>query len=177
MRGSVCLVAALLLVESFACTWAQDKTPQPSKKIADGVYAVLRESSKEKDVLPLKDGEVLVVDHHRYLKKEDEEPPHFQVVHAVPDVKLDLAGKPKAEKDGEEVLRILLKLQPQAATDFEHLTSERVGKQITIIVGGEVVTTHKIRAAIKGGDIQITCCTPGSAKHVLEQLLAHYEKK
>ena len=177
MRGSVCLVAALLFVKSGACTWAQDKAPETPKKIADGVYAVLRESPKEKDVLPLKDSEVLVVDRHPYLKKEDEEPPRFQVVRAAPDVKLDLADKPKADKDGEEVVRIFLKLQSEAAKDLEHLTSERVGKQITILVGGEVVTTHKIRAAIKGGDIQITCCTPGSAKHVLEQLLAHYEKK
>jgi preprotein translocase subunit SecD len=177
MRGSVCLVAALLFVESCASTWAQDKAPQPPKKIADGVYAVLREGPKEKDVLPLKDGEALIVDRHPYLKKDDEEPPRVQVVHAAPDVKLDLAGKPKADKDGEEVVRILLKLQSEAAKDLEHLTSERVGKQITIVVGGEVVTTHKIRAAIKDGEIQITCCAPGSAKHLLEQLLAHYEKK
>jgi preprotein translocase subunit SecD len=141
------------------------------------VYAVLREGPKEKDVLPLKDGEVLVVDRHRYLKKEDEEPPRFVVFHTAPDVELDLAGKPKADKDGEEVVRILLKLEPKAATAFERLTSERVGKQIAIIIGGEVVTMHKIRTAIEGGEVQITCCAPGSAKHLLEELLAHYTKK
>jgi hypothetical protein len=75
------------------------------------------------------------------------------------------------------ILRILLKLQPKAATAFERLTSERIGKQIAIVVGGEVVTMHKIRAAIKGGDVQITCCAAGSAKHVLEQLQAHQKKK
>ena len=51
------------------------------------------DSAKEKDVLPLKDGEVLVVDHHRYLKNNETEPPRFVVVHSSPEVGLDLAGE------------------------------------------------------------------------------------
>jgi preprotein translocase subunit SecD len=177
MCRSVCLLAALLFVGGSAPMWAHDQTPESPKKIADGVYAVLRESLKEKDVRPLKDGEVLVVDRHPYLKKDEKEPPRFLVVHAAPDVDLDLAGAPKAYKDDEEVVGVLLKLQPKAATALERLTSERVGKQIAIVVGGEVVTVHKIRAVIKGGEVQITCCAARSAKHLLEQLHAHHKKK
>jgi preprotein translocase subunit SecD len=177
MRRAESLLATLLFIGSCAPAWAQDKTPAPRRKPPDGVYAVLRQSPKKQDVLPLKEGEVLVLHRHRYLKKDDQEPPRFVVVRAAPDVDLDLAGEPKADKDGEGVLRILLKLQPKAATALERLTSERIGKQIAIVVGGEVVTVHKIRAAIKGGDVQITCCAAGSAKHLLEQLQAHRKKK
>jgi preprotein translocase subunit SecD len=143
----------------------------------DGLYAVLRDSLQEKDVLPLKDGEVLVVHHHRYLKKDDKEPPRFLVVRAAPDVDLDLADEPKAVKEGEEVVRIFLKLQPKAATALERLTTDRLGEQVVIVLGGEVVTMHKIREAIKGGDVQITSCAAGAAKYLLEQLHAHYKKK
>src|SRR5215470_11277768 len=115
MRRTVCFLAAWCFIGSYALAWSQDKTPQPPKKVPDGVYAVLRESLKEKDVLPLKEGEVLVVHDARYLKKEEKEPPRFLVVHSAPDVVLDLAGKPKAVKEGTEVVHIFLKLQPKAA--------------------------------------------------------------
>ncbi len=176
MRRSVFLLAALLVLGRCALTWAQNKAPE-SRKLPDGVYAVLRESLKEMDVLPLKDGEVLVVHRHRYLKKDAKEPQRFLVVRSAPDVDLALVGEPKAVKEGDEVVRILFKLQPKAATALERLTSDSLGKQITIIIGGEVVTMHKIRAVIKGGEVQITSCTPGAANYLLEQLQAHQKNK
>jgi hypothetical protein len=177
MRRSVCLLAALLFTGSNAPAWAQDKTPVSPKKLPDGVYAVLRDSLEEKDVLPLKDGEVLVVHRHRYLTKVDKEPPRFLVVRPAPDVDLALVSAPKAVKEGEEVVRLLLKLQPKAATALERLTSGRLGRQITIILGGEVVTMHKIREVIKGGEVQITSCAAGAANYLLEQLQAHQRNK
>jgi preprotein translocase subunit SecD len=177
MHRSACVFAALVFGAGSASASAQDKTPASPKHPPTGVYAVLRESLKEKDVLPLKDGEVLVVHRHRYLKKDDQVPPRFLVVRSAPDVALDLAGKPKAVKDGEEGVRIFLKLRPKAAKALERLTSDRLGKQITIVLGGEVVTTHKIRQVIKGGEVQITSCAAGAAKYLLEQLQAQEEKK
>jgi preprotein translocase subunit SecD len=140
------------------------------KKLPDGVYAVLREGLKEKDVLPLKDGEALAVHRHRYLKDAEKEPPRYLVVRRAPDVLLDLAAEPKAEKEGEEVVRILLKLRPKAAAALERLTRDQLGRQVAIVVGGEVVTAHKVRTVIKSGDAQISSCTPGAAGHLLKQL-------
>src|SRR5262245_60004898 len=113
MRNLACIVTALILAGSYSSASTQDKTPALPKKLPAGIYAVLRESRKEKYVLPLKDGEVLVVNRHRYVKKDDQERPLFVVVRSAPDVELDLAGKPKAVKEGEEVVRILLKLKPK----------------------------------------------------------------
>jgi preprotein translocase subunit SecD len=178
MGGPACLFAVLLFIGNYAPpTWAHDKTPESSKKAPDGVYAVLRESLQEKDVRPLKDGEVLVVHHHRYLKRGNQEPPQFLVVRASPDVALDLADEPKAVKDGDEVVRISLKLQPKAATALERLTFGGRGKQVAIILGGEVVTMHKVRGVIKGGEVQITNCAAGAANYLLEQLRVHQENK
>src|SRR5262249_8088687 len=73
--------------------------------------------------------------------------------------------------------RILLKLQPKAATALERFTADRLGRQITIILGGEVVTMHKIREVIKGGDVQITSCAVGAANYLLEQLQTYQQKK
>jgi hypothetical protein len=177
MRRFVWFLAAWFFIGSYVLAGPQDKTPQSPKKVPDGVYAVLRESLKEKDVLPLKEGEVLVVNNFRYLKKDEKEPPRFLVVHSAPDLVLDLAGKPKAVKEGTEVVRISLKLQPKAAAALERLTRDQLGKQVAIVVGGEVVTMHKIRGVIRGGDAQITCCVPGAVNYLFEQLEAQQKNK
>src|SRR5262245_18550013 len=112
MRRIAPFCAVLVALGTQATLWAQDN---PAKKLSDGVYAVLRDDLKEKHVLPLKDGEVLVVHHHRYLKKDEKQPPRYVALRRTPDVKLDLAGKPRAVKEGDGGLRIQLKLEPKAA--------------------------------------------------------------
>src|SRR5262249_11345814 len=113
---------------------------------------------------------------HRYLKQDMNEPPQHVVVHSAPDVPLDLAGPPEAVKEGTEVVQILLKLQPKAASALETLTQANLGRQGAIVIGGEVVTIHKVRQAIKGGEVQITSCTPGATNYLLEQLQAQQKK-
>jgi preprotein translocase subunit SecD len=149
----------------------------PPKKLPDGVYAVQRDSLREKDLLPLKAGEALMVHRHRYLKKDDKQPPRFLVVRSLPEVTLDLADAPRAVKEEGGSLRILLKLRPPAATALERLTRDRLGGQIAIVLGGEVVTMHKIREVIKGGDVQITSCAAGAAEYLLEQLRADQKSR
>ena len=172
MRRATCLLATVLIVTGPAAVWPQETTPAASKKLSDGIYAVQRESLKEKDLLPLQDGEVLLVNRNRYSTKDDKEPPRFLVVCSAPDVELDLAGEPKAVKEGAEVVRIFVKLQPKAATALEHLTRDQLGRQIAIVLSGEVVTMHKVRQVIQGGEAQITSCAPGAARYLLEQLQA-----
>src|SRR5262249_30032406 len=177
MRRYLCLVAALFFIASHAPARGQEKTPEAAKKLPDGVYAVLRDSLKEKEVMPLKEGEALAVHRHRYLKKGADEPPRFLVVRPAPDVVLDLAGAPKAVKDDADNVRIQLKLRPKAATALERLTRDRLGRQVAIILSGEVVTMHKIREVIKGGDLEITSCAAGAAEYLLKQLQGLEKKK
>src|SRR5262245_35371236 len=162
-RAPRLLASALLLLGHVASLRAAAPPPRP----ADGVYGVLRDGLTTKEVLPLKASEVIVVHRHRYLKKDDE-PPRFVVVRRAPDVALDLDGDPEAMKDGAEVVGIRLKLRPGAAKALERLTSD--GGQVVIVLGGEVVTMHKVREPIKGGHVQITSCAPKAAPYLLEQL-------
>lgn len=173
-RYAFLLGTGVLLASQVAFS-AQDQAPRA--QVPDGVYAVQRDALAEKDVLPLKEGERLLVHRHRYLKNAEKEQPRYLVVRSRPDVAFDLAGEPKAVKEAGEGLRILLKLQPEAATALERLTRNHLGKQITIVLGGDVVTMHKVREVIKGGDVQITSCAPGAAEYLLKQLRAHHKDK
>lgn len=170
MHRAMNLFAAIVVVGWVGTAWPQERPA--SQKLPDGVYAVLRESPKEDALLPLKQGETLVADRHRYQPKADKEAPRFLIVHNKPEVTLDLAGEPKAVKQGSDQLRLLLKLRPEPAAALEQLTQQQLGGHVAIILGGEVVTVHKIRAVIKGGDVQITSCTPGAAEYLLKQLQA-----
>jgi preprotein translocase subunit SecD len=157
-----------------ACAAPCCRAAAPPQKLADGVYAVRRDAARKADVLPLKAGETLTVNHHRYAKQGGE--PRFVVVGTSPDVTLDLAGAPEAIKDGEEVTGILLKLRPGAAKALERLTGERTVRQVAVVIGGEVVTMHKVRGAIKGGEVKITSCAPKAAGYLLDQLRAARRK-
>jgi preprotein translocase subunit SecD len=178
MRRSVVVLGTIILLTSHIAAWSQDKPPPARPEVRDGAYAVVRHSLQEKDVLPLADGEVLLVDRHRYAKKDESEPPRFVVVRAAAGVALDLAAEPKAikEEDGKG-LRLLLKLRPGPARDLERLTKEHIGRPVAIVVGGELVTMHKIKEVIKGGEVQITSCTPGGAEYLLEKLQARSKSK
>ena len=46
-------------------------------------------------------------------------------------------------------------------------------RQVAIVLNGKVVTMHKVREAIRGGDVQITSSAPGAAAYLLDQLRAH----
>ncbi len=170
-------LATLLFLGNMAPARAQDKLPAPRKTVPDGIYAVQRDGLKEKELQPLKDTEIMVINHHRYVKKGDDEPPRNVVVRSIPDVTLDLASEPKSVKEGEEVVRILLKLKPKAASALEQLTRDQREKQIAIVLDGEVITMHKIREVIKGGEVQITSCTAGAAGYLMKQLEGYYKKK
>jgi len=36
---------------------------------------------------------------------------------------------------------------------------------VAVVVGGKVATRHKIRVAISGGKLQISCCGAGACEH------------
>jgi len=169
MRHLAGLLAPALLLGCAA--WASAVAPPP-RKLPDGVYAVRRDGLKKSDVLPLRGDEALVTHRHRFLKKDGGESPRFVVVGTAPEVKLDLDGEPKAIKGGAEMVGVLLKLRPKAAGALERLTGRARPPQVAIVIGAEVVTIHKVRGAIKGGQVQITNCAPGAAAHLLERLRA-----
>jgi preprotein translocase subunit SecD len=173
MRWFACALAVLVVVGTFVTGRAQDSPT----RLADGVYAVLREGLQEKDVLPLARGEALLVNRHRYAKKDDKEPPRYLVVRATADVDLDLVGEPKSIKNRDDVTGILLQLQPKAAIALERLTSNAQGRPIAIVIGGDVVSSHKVREAIKGGQVQITCCDKDVASYLLDQLQKRQKNK
>jgi hypothetical protein len=165
------LVGLLAALPASALLGQPPAQPPPDRPLPNGVYLVLRRAAKEKDVLPAKAGEAVVPHRHRYLKKGGDQPTEYLALHRTPDVPLKLAAKPEGVKDDAGNLRIELQLARNGAEKLERLTRDNLGKEVAILVGGEVVTTHKVRSAITGGKAQITCCgDDGACAYLLKQL-------
>jgi preprotein translocase subunit SecD len=154
---------------------AQDGDP-PAKKLASGIYKVLREGADEKAVKPTKDDETVAVNNHRYLKKDAKEAPVYLIVHKQPDVPLVLAEEPEVVKD-EKGLQIRLQLHADHAKALEQLTRDNKGGQVAVIIGGEVVTVHRIRDTITGGAVQVTNCNEEAGAYLVKQLKELSPKK
>jgi len=169
MFRNICVNALIFVLSSQLTGWSQEKPAVSAKDVPDGVYRVLREGASEKEVQPLQEGEAIVSDYSRYLKREANDPIRYFVVADTPDVPLKLARAPVVSAD-DAGPRILVKLTAKSGSALEKVTRDNQGGKLTIVIKGEVVTTHKIRDVITGGDIQITSCVAGAAEYLLEQL-------
>jgi preprotein translocase subunit SecD len=173
------VIAGALVAAVVPFLWAglaHSQDGEPKKKLQSGLYKVLREGADEKAVLPTKDDETVAVNNHRYLKKDAKEPPVYLVVHKQPEVALVLAEAPKVVKD-EKGLQIRLQLHADQAKTMEQFTRDNKGNHLAVIIGGEVVTVHKIRDVITGGAVQVTNCNEEAGAYLLKQLQDLSKKK
>ncbi len=136
--------------------------PAVGAGLPDGFYIIHREGAGAAALGPLADDETVAVQEYRYLKEK--QAPVYLVVRTQPDVALVLARPPVREEEGG--LRILLELTPAGAKDLERVTAANKDGAAALVLGGEVITTHKIRTAITGGKLQITNCDPDAGEHL-----------
>ena len=95
----------------------------------------------------------------------------FLLVPTVPDVPMNLSGDPKKERSSRGNALLLLQLDPKHAKLLEDFTRKNAMKvHVAIIIGGEVVSTHKIRTPIIGGRIQITRCSDNACEVIYTKL-------
>jgi hypothetical protein len=143
--------AVLAVVATLACGGREAAS---QSTLEDGFYVVLREeesAAQEGEAVAVYDGTGLVV-------------------HPTPDVPLKLAAAPRREKVDGGTSRILLQLAPQSAAALERVSRENVGGQAVVILGGEAVSRHKIRGAISGGHLTISCCDTQQGNYLWERL-------
>ncbi|MHC4940733.1 MAG: hypothetical protein ACYTHK_17470 [Planctomycetota bacterium] len=126
--------------------WIACAAPLPN-----GVYEV-RASGAEP---PAADAQsrVLVFD-RQFIRGGDEIPPEYVLLDTTGYAPLDLAEPPEqAEVNGRAVL--LLTLTPDAGRALTELTTH--AERAAVVVGGEVVTVHRVRVPIEGGRLQVSC--------------------
>jgi hypothetical protein len=149
----------------------KSQTPLP-----DGIYTILDESESVEILLPEKEGKRVIANLRKFSEKKSKEPPEFLVVRPVPDVPLQLAAPPQEVESDSGKTTIRLELTEELAGHLQKLTSQMQGTRVAVVIGGEVVTTHKIRTPVADGKLQISCCSAGACEYLLGQLTDNVKK-
>jgi len=120
----------------------------------DGVYEVLA-VEREAGALPAADAESRVLLHdRRYVRGGADLPPDHVLLRLPGFAPLELAQPPEhGETDGRPAL--LLTLTPSAGQALTDLTTR--ARHAAVVIGGQVVTVHRIRTPIEGGTLQVSC--------------------
>ena len=119
---------------------------------------------------PTADQQIVLYD-YGFLREEERQEPEYFLVSKRPDVPLRLAGRPEIIRGERGLPELLLELSEDAAAEMERVTRENLGSSAALVIDGEVVTAHKIRAVIEGGRIQLSRCTDTACELIYARLL------
>jgi len=139
--------------------------------LPDGLYLVLRSSDTVVKLLPVGKTERLLSDNFHFLEPAEREPIRYLVLQTTPFVPLILASDPKEDREDSGKPRLQLQLAEDQAGPLEDFSRSNLGGTVAIVIGGEIVTTHRIKSAITGGRLQITRCTEHGCETLFTKLL------
>jgi hypothetical protein len=129
-------------------------------KIADGMYLVVSEIKNEADVPDILSPNRFVVKCSDMLLENNEREYIKLIIDTSDFVPLKLSIKPRTEQQTETKKRIEIELTKSSAGKLEKFTTVNLNGRIALIIGGEVISAHKIRMPITGGKFQISYCGP-----------------
>lgn len=138
-------------------------------KLNDGLYLVNRI-----DTIAGQTSELSVNERDVYFSKMFEEYNTDEYARIIIDitqyVPLELETLPKTEQQTEDKKKLLLSLTKEASEQLESFTTKHLMRMVTLLVDGEALTLHKIKAAITGGQLQITRCNDNACETLFVKL-------
>lgn len=144
--------------------------PQDDESVANGIYVINRWTETRRDLEPKLDGEILLEHDPKNLEADSDEPVIYVTIHPDKAVLFEEVESidPVDQADGR--INLGLTLSEKSTEKLEKLTREHLGRQVAVVVGNKVITTHKIRSVIKDGKVQIMRCTDDGCKVILQEL-------
>lgn len=161
----------LMMVTLAAALMASPAAAFPP--LANGIYGIYGDETDVRRLRAPAPNEVLVTYDQKIVDLAATEPVRFLLLHRSPDVPMSLAGKPEKKPGPRGNPMLHLTLDPKHASLLESFTRANAGKvNVAIVVGGQVLTTHKIREPIVGGRLQITRCSDDACETLFTELTA-----
>lgn len=171
------LSVAFFFLVNHICPQEPAKSPENQFLLANGIYLVLQESENPKEIPNANTEQVVLAHKHEFSEAPDNEPTSYLLVARQPSVPLILENTPAKEKDqkGKTVLR--LRLAEKHILLLKEFTGKHIGSKAAVIIGGKVVTAHKIRAEISDGRVQIAFCSPNACEFLYVKLTEGFNPK
>lgn len=143
--------------------------------LVNGIYLVHAEFRNSEKANRLPSGYILceyTSDHLVSRVSAQTDPARYIVIKDAPSVPVVLADKPELSTTNDKYeFSLQFKLAPEYIDQMEKFTGDNLNKRIALVVGGKIITIHKIRSAIKNGLITITRCTDNGCKVIYQNLV------
>ena len=169
----------LLLRAAWACALGLGFFSGPcwATPVKDGFYAVVKKEAVEGEHPSLPEGEERLDYDPSFLGDHDD--PLKVVVDTRSVVEMLLKEPPEKRPDTTARTQFWLgvTLTDEAAGKFEAFTREHLGGTVAVVVGGRVITMHKIKSVITGGKIQISRCGDNGCQILYRELTDNVESK
>ena len=155
-----------------ADTANQSVKPDLQPDLRDGLYLVLRTDRDRDKLLPVSDNERILVNDFHFLEPAEREPAVYVALASKPFVPFELAAGPtEGKEDGTGKPRLQLQLAESQKSALADFTRANLGHSVAIVIGGEIVTIHKVKSVITEGKLQIVRCTKNGCETLFTRLL------
>ena len=141
-----------------------------------GFFLLLAEARDITALPPPSEGQQIVVYASLPSDEGQTDPPRYLLIARRPDVPLILAEAPrKLTGDGGRT-ELLLELTEGGAKRLAEVTRANVGKEVAFLIDGTVVSTHKIREPITGGQFKLSRCTDNACEVIYSRLAGQSDR-
>jgi len=151
-------------------TAARSAQPVKPAALANGVFAVLAESTVKPAAKPGDGSRATLFYEQKYAKPGRKEPARFVTLDTAFFVPLVLAGPPAPIKDSLGQTALSAKLAPAHVKSLEGLTRAQLNGKVAVVIGGEIITMPTVRSVITGGDVMISGCQNDGCEALRTQL-------
>ncbi len=179
MKNTAKILSFLVVLSVvFSQPMKADENPASAAiKLADGLYRVMRIATDTKHIAPVVSGEQLLTNDFHFLEPTERGATEYVVLQTEPFIPFLLAQAPAKDKDSQGKPKLFLQLSEDQVKPLEEFTRKNTGQKVAVVIGGEIVTVHKVREPIVGGRIQITRCTDNGCQAIFTEISKSTEDK
>lgn len=166
MRRVSLLVALLCIIGTMANSQTVRK-----HAVANGIYAVVNEGKTPKEAKKEHGSTAVLIYDGRYTDSSQVQNPLYVAVDTSSFVPLIIEGTPDAQKDGRGHTLLGVALKKEYTAVLEEFSRTHLNGRVAVVLGGEVITMHKVKSVITGGKFQITRCYDNACEVLESKLL------
>ena len=141
-----------------------------SHSLRNGFYAILREGLTPEEVRMDDVPHAVLVYDRQYSELDKNEPPKYVAIDTSFFVPLVMAGSPDTQVDDRGWTLLSVTLAREYVKTLEEFTRVPLNGKIAIVLGGEIITMHKVRTVLRDGRAQITRCSDDACQTSLLKL-------
>lgn len=166
-------------LHSFGALAAEDASAASDTNLlglANGIYLVSKKSEKIGALIP-NPNQTLAIYDYSFFEPDERQEPTFLLLQNKPFIPMTLGSDPELNKGENGKPSLNLQLAPEQIEPLKKFTSDNLGKTIAIVIGGNVISDHKIKSVIEGGKLQITRCTDHGCEVIHSELMKSKKKQ